>query len=105
MNLPETLLIGAGAIAFGIVVGWLTYFILRRAKPTALSDLSTVIATLGGATILGLFDPKGPMFGAYALGLAVGFFGYYHAYTRLVGGKAIRETLIRKQGDEGTILE
>jgi hypothetical protein len=105
LNLPETLLIGAGAIAFGIVVGWLTYFILRRAKPTALSDLSTVIATLGGATILGLFDPKGPMFGAYALGLAVGFFGYYHAYTRLVGGKAIRETLIRKQGDEGTILE
>jgi hypothetical protein len=105
MNVAESLLIITGAAAFGIVVGWLTYFILRRAKPTALSDLSTVIATLGGATVLGLFDPKGPMFGAYALGLALGFFGYYRAFTRIVGAKAIRETLIRKQGDEGTILE
>jgi hypothetical protein len=41
MDLAKTLVIGAGAVAFGIVVGWLTYFILRRAKPTALSDLST----------------------------------------------------------------
>jgi hypothetical protein len=50
--MPEAVLIGSGAFAFGIVVGWLTYFILRRAKPTALSDLSTVVATLCGATVL-----------------------------------------------------
>ena len=105
MRMPEAVLIGSGAFAFGIVVGWLTYFILRRSKPTALSDLSTVVATLGGATILGLFDPKGPMFGAYAIGLAVGFFGYYFAFTKLVGVRAIRETLTRTKDDEGTILE
>jgi hypothetical protein len=104
----ETFVFGAvlvGAFAFGCVIGWTTYFILRRAKPTALSDLTTIIGTLGGATILGLFDTKGPMFGAYAIGLAVGFFGYYRRYSKIVGKTAIRESLIKKQGEDGTVLE
>ncbi|HKP04464.1 MAG TPA: hypothetical protein VJU77_14015 [Chthoniobacterales bacterium] len=95
----------AGALAFGSVIGWTTYFILRRAKPTALSDLTTIIGTLGGATILGLFDAKGPMFGAYSIGLAIGFFGYYLKYSKIVGTTAIRESLIKKQGEDGTVLE
>jgi hypothetical protein len=94
-----------GAAAFGVVVGWMTYFILRRSKPTALTDLSTVIGTLGGATVLGLFDSKGALFALYAIGLLIGFFAYYLNYSRIVGKKAIRETLIRKQDEDGTILE
>jgi hypothetical protein len=94
-----------GAVSFGLVIGWTTYFILRRAHPTALGDLATIVGTLGGATVLGLFDAKGPLFGAYAIGLAGGFFGYYAVYFRVVGKPAIRESLVRKQDEQGTILE
>jgi len=93
-----------GAIAFGAVVGWTTYFILRRAKPTAISDLSTIIGTLGGATVIGLFDAKGPLFAGYSLGLAVGFFGYYRTFIKVVGTPAIRESIIKKQNEEGSVL-
>ncbi|HKZ86586.1 MAG TPA: hypothetical protein VJ793_23390 [Anaerolineae bacterium] len=103
-TLLQILILG-GSLAFGVVIGWITYFILRRAKPSALSDLSTIIGTLGGATILSLFDAKGPMFAMYALGLAIGFFSYYRTYRKVVGKAAIRESLIRKQDEEGTILE
>ena len=101
--MPTWMLIGAGA--FGLVVGWTTYFILRRAKPSAISDLATVIGTLGGATVIGLFDPHGPLFAFYAFGLALGFFAYFFIYWFVVGKAAIRETLVKKQGEEGTVLE
>ena len=83
-----------GGIAFGIVVGWLTYFVLRRAQPKALSDLSTIIGILGGATIVGLFSPTEPAFGGYAIGLFLGFFGYYIIYILIVGRKAIKDSLL-----------
>lgn len=101
--MPDYMFIGSAA--FGLVIGWMTYFILRRAKPSAISDLATIIGTLGGATVLGLFDPKGPLFAAYALGLALGFFAYFFIYWFVVGKAAIRETLIKKQGEDGTVLE
>ncbi len=94
-----------GAGCFGAVVGWMTYFILRRAKPTALTDISTVVGAIGGATVLALFDAKGALFGAYAIGLALGFFGYYFAYMMIVKAPAVREALIKQQEDGGTVLE
>jgi hypothetical protein len=105
MEVVMLIVMFVGALAFGGVIGWTTYFILRRAKPSALSDLSTIIGTLGGATILGLFDPKGPLFAGYAIGLACGFFAYYAVYSKVVGKTAIREALVKKQGEEGTVLE
>ena len=94
-----------GAIAFGLVVGWLTYFILRRVQPKAISDLSTIIGILGGAAITGLFDPKGTAFAGYAIGLAIGFFAYYAIYVRIVGSKNLKEFLINEvKGGGGLIL-
>lgn len=93
-----------GGLAFGAVIGWTTYFILRRAQPKSLSDLSTIIGILGGATILALFDPKGPAFAGYALGLAGGFFGYYAVYLRLVGKNAIRQSLLKELGSHDTVI-
>lgn len=66
-----------GAGAFGLVVGWVTYRTLRRAKTTGLSDLATVIGAVGGAAITGLFPEQSAAFGAYGIGLAIGFFGYF----------------------------
>jgi len=65
-----------GAVCFGIVVGWVTYRTLRRREgAAALSDIATVLGAVGGATVTTLFDDKA-VFGLYAIGLAVGFFGY-----------------------------
>lgn len=67
-------LIGAGA--FGLLIGWVTSSILRRAKRDGLSDISTVIGAVGGAAILGLFPKENGAFGVYAIGLAIGFWVY-----------------------------
>jgi uncharacterized membrane protein YeaQ/YmgE (transglycosylase-associated protein family) len=94
-----------GALCFGIVIGWTTYFIMRRAQPTALTDLSTIIGALGGAAILNLFDAHGPLFAFYAIGLAVGFFAYFLIYLAIVGKAAIRGSLIRQQDHGSTVME
>lgn len=65
-----------GAVAFGVVVGWVTYRTLRRrSSAVELSDIATVIGAVGGAAVTALFQ-NGDLFGWYAIGLAVGFFGY-----------------------------
>jgi drug/metabolite transporter (DMT)-like permease len=69
-----------GAAAFGAVIGWMTYRILARKEKADWSDLSTVIATVGGAAVLSLFPAQTPLFGAYAIGLFIGFFGYFVAF-------------------------
>jgi len=65
-----------GPICFGIVIGWITYRTLRRKDGTGLSDIATVIGTLGGAAIVTLFGTK-ELFNFYCIGLAIGFFGYF----------------------------
>ncbi len=66
-----------GALAFGLVVGWITYRTLRwKTGPVGLSDLSAVLGAVGGAAVTSLFDTP-YLFGAYGIGLAVGFFGYF----------------------------
>lgn len=76
-----------GAVLFGIVIGWITYRTLRRnAASTGISDIATVIGAVGGAAVTTLFDASG-LFGLYAIGLAVGFFGYLIAALFLEGPK------------------
>ena len=65
-----------GAWCFGLVIGWVTYRTLRRQNdPVALSDLATVVGAVGGAAVTSLFG-RGNLFAWYAIGLAIGFFGY-----------------------------
>lgn len=66
----------AGALAFGIVTGYVTYRTLRRVKTEGLSDIATVVGIVGGAAITGLFPASTDVFGAYGIGLAIGFFAY-----------------------------
>lgn len=67
-----------GAFAFGLVVGWFTYFVNRhRKEDVSLADVATIIGALGGAAVLALFPAKSALFGAYGAGLAVGFFAYF----------------------------
>jgi len=75
-----------GAFAFGVVVGWFVYFTNRfRKGEAALTDISTLLAVIGGGAVTALFgEGKTDLFGAYGLGLAVGFFAYFATLIALV---------------------
>jgi hypothetical protein len=76
-------LIGAGC--FGAVVGWLLYHLNRhRTDEVRLEDLVTILGAIGGGAILALFPAESELFGAYGIGLFVGFFAYFGTLVRLV---------------------
>jgi hypothetical protein len=80
---PLVQLLGAGG--FGAVLGWYLFFLNRyRTGDVGLEDLVTVVGALGGAAILALFPAKSDLFGAYGIGLALGFFGYFIVLVVLV---------------------
>jgi hypothetical protein len=68
----------AGAVCFGLVIGWYVYYLNRYRKgDVQLSDLVTLVGVLGGGAVLALFPTKSDLFGAYGVGLALGFFAYF----------------------------
>jgi hypothetical protein len=76
-------MIGAGC--FGALIGWYVYYINRYRKgDVQFSDLVTLIGILGGTAVLAIFPARSDLFGAYGIGLAVGFFGYFLVLVGLV---------------------
>ncbi|HET7039214.1 MAG TPA: hypothetical protein VFH97_04960 [Gemmatimonadales bacterium] len=76
-------LLGAGA--FGILIGWYVYYINRyRKSDVQLGDLVTLVGVLGGGAVLALFPARTDLFGAYGIGLFIGFFGYFLALIIMV---------------------
>ncbi|MBK8426294.1 MAG: hypothetical protein IPL27_10170 [Lewinellaceae bacterium] len=77
-------LLGAGG--FGCLIGWYVYYINRYRKgDVQLSDLVTLIGVIGGGSVLALFKEGTDLFGAYGIGLFIGFFGYFLVLLLLVG--------------------
>jgi hypothetical protein len=77
-----------GAVCFGLVVGWITYRTLaRKESATSLTDIASVIGAVGGAAITALFKSEA-LFGAYSVGLAIGFFAYLALYWLCFGKTA-----------------
>jgi hypothetical protein len=75
-----------GAFGFGLLVGWYVYYINRYRKgDVQWSDLVTLLGIIGGTAILSLFPEGTDLFGAYGLGLAVGFFAYFIVLLVMVG--------------------
>lgn len=67
-----------GAFLFGVVIGWFVYFTNRhRTEEVKLADVATLVAAIGAGAILVLFPAGTDLFGAYGIGLALGFFGYF----------------------------
>jgi len=67
-----------GAGGFGSLIGWYIYYINRhRKEDVKLNDLVTLVGIIGGGAVLTLFPARSDLFGAYGIGLAVGFFGYF----------------------------
>jgi hypothetical protein len=65
-----------GALAFGSVMGWVTYRTLRNSTVNGISDIAAVIGAVAGAAITTLFPQGTLVFGTYCIGLAAGFFLY-----------------------------
>lgn len=67
-----------GAFAFGMMLGWNVYFVNRyRRGEVGFGDLTTLVGAVGGAAVLALYKADTDLFGAYGLGLGIGFFLYY----------------------------
>jgi hypothetical protein len=78
-----------GAAGFGALVGWYVYYINRYRKgDVQIGDLTTIIGVVGGAAITALFPASTGLFGAYGIGLFVGFFGYFLVLIYLVNSSA-----------------
>lgn len=76
-------MIGAGC--FGLLIGWYVYYINRYRKgDVQFSDLVTLIGILGGTAVLAIFPARSDLFGAFGIGLAVGFFGYFLVLSGMV---------------------
>jgi hypothetical protein len=83
--MKATTLTIVGAVAFGVVVGWITYRTLRRREdPAQLSDLAAVIGAVSGGAVTAIPFEAPEVFAAYSIGLAVGFFGYLGTASFLV---------------------
>jgi hypothetical protein len=77
-------LLGAGGL--GCVIGWYVYYINRyRRSDVQVGDLLTLIGAIGGGATTALFPAKTDLFGAYGIGLFVGFFAYFLTLVILVG--------------------
>jgi len=72
-----------GSIGFGMVIGWVTYYTMRKnTKERTLADITVIISALIGPAVIAVFpapveSTKQTMFGYYGIGLAIGFFLYY----------------------------
>jgi hypothetical protein len=76
-------LIGAGC--FGLILGWYLYFINRyRTGAVDFGDIITILGAIGGAAVTALFPSSSDLFGAYGIGLAIGFFLYYAILNTMV---------------------
>jgi uncharacterized membrane protein YeaQ/YmgE (transglycosylase-associated protein family) len=88
-----------GSVCFGLVIGWITYYTMRKnTKPRALADITVIISALVGPAIIAVFPApvegtNQTMFGFYGIGLALGFFLYYVIFVLLLW-KAPRKLLL-----------
>jgi hypothetical protein len=82
---PATTLQLIGAGCFGLILGWYLYFINRyRTGAVDFGDIITILGAIGGAAVTALFRTGSDLFGAYGIGLAVGFFLYYAILNTMV---------------------
>jgi hypothetical protein len=77
-------------MCFGMVVGWITYYTMRKnTKPRTLADITVIVSALVGPAVMAVFPApvegtKQTMFGFYGIGLAIGFFLYYLLFVGLL---------------------
>lgn len=106
MSVFESTVLYLGALAFGVVMGWVTYRTLRYSQVNGIADIGAVIGAVGGAAVTALYAPGTALFGTYCIGLAVGFFAYLSKslqISREVHGGKLTEDQVKWLGEIPTI--
>src|SRR5260221_3685778 len=68
---------GLGAVFFGLIIGWISYRVMRLAAGTnVLSVIAIVIAIVGSAAVIALLKDE-VLFGWFAIGLMIGCLAYF----------------------------
>lgn len=82
--MTSSVLIDAGAVCFGIVVGYIAYRALARSGPTSsVSDLSAVLGAIGGGAVTKAFGSSNfEAFACYSIGLLAGMILYPFVVTQ-----------------------
>jgi len=93
-----------GALCFGIVVGWITSRALRRSTSSSLTDIATVIGSVAGAAVTGIWQPNTNAFGYYCIGLFLGFY-FYLAVAVLTAHKSAHGDWIGTEAVKTTAAE
>lgn len=76
---------GLGVTFFGLIIGIITYRILRQATgASGYSNLIAIVEVVGSAAVV-TFLRSDVLFGWYAIGLVIGLFGYFTVGLRLFG--------------------
>jgi hypothetical protein len=97
-------IMAVGAFCFGATLGFVTYRTLIRSDKARVSDLTTVVGTVGGAAVTGLFGPAhGDLFGWYAIGLFLGLAVYLSLFAKLNGKEKTAKVLAAADVVEGPI--
>ena len=68
---------GLGAVFFGLIIGWISYRVMRLAAGTnVLAAIAIIIAIVGSAAAISLLRSD-VLFGWFAIGLVIGFLAYF----------------------------
>jgi Ca2+/H+ antiporter len=104
-----------GSIGFGMVIGWITYYTMRKnTKERTLADLTVIITALIGPAVMAVFpapvaETKQTMFGYYGIGLAIGFFLYYVIFVLFLwkAPKKLLDSMFATQvaKEDGTVVK
>ena len=71
--LIQTVVSYIGSACFGLVVGWMACRVHHEAKMIDLKWLAAMLTIIGGGAVTAIFNVPA-LFGAYSIGLAIGFF-------------------------------
>jgi hypothetical protein len=90
-------MINAGAVVFGVVIGYLSYrTLVRTTDKAAISDLATVIGAVGGGAVTKIYDPAGTSFAYYVFGLAGGFIIFFLLFLAMNGKESTAKVMAGK---------
>ncbi len=68
---------GLGVVFFGLIVGWISYRVMRLTAGTnMLSTIAIIVAVVGSAAAISLLRSD-VLFGWFAIGLVIGFLAYF----------------------------
>lgn len=83
-----------GALVLGIVIGYLTHYLVRRDQEAGVGDLAVIIGAVLGATVFKVITGQDQT-SWYLIGLGVGFFLYWLAL--VLGREQVKQLIGKKQ--------